>query len=269
VQGGVSKSGPIAAAAKIAQNTLGGGVIVYVPIPSETLPCAVSGSVTVSMTLASLTTFTAGDVITVDSDKCDEGNGQVVDGLLKMTIKSFEGDIFTSEFLFGVDLILTDFMVTENGETATANGDVGTTIDTRTPPVAEGSVFGDNFTVSEMGITESITNFSTIYTEDSSTFPVSWTNNSMGTVDSSDFTGAVRYETPVTFQGSGENYPYTGQLLVTGANNGTLLLVVVDDGVTQVEVDYDVRIEADYDGDGTIDETLYMTWIELEGQSAI
>ncbi len=36
-----------------------------------------------------------------------------------------------------------------------------------------------------------------------------------------------------------------------------------DDGVTQVEPDYDVIIEADHDGLNGVDETLFLTWAEL------
>jgi hypothetical protein len=145
-------------------------------------------------------------------------------------------------------------------DTMTANGDVGTTIDTRTPPVMEGSVFGDSFVVTAMGETQSIFNFSTIYTEDASGLALAWTNNSMGTVSSSEVSGgAVTYETPVTFAGSGANYPHTGHLLITGANNATLLLRTIDD--------VDIEIDADYDGDTIVDETFTMTWAELEAQN--
>ena len=255
-QGGMSKQDAVSAATKVAQGTLSN--LKYDPFGPETSLCLVSGSVTVSGDLASPFTFTAGDIINVDSDMCDDGEGQIIDGLLEMEISSFEGDILTSEFLFGIDLVLTDFMVITPTDTITANGDVGTTIDTRTPPIAEGSIFGESFVVSGMGITESITNFSTIYTADSSTFPVSWTNNSMGTVDSSELAGAVRYETPITFEGSGANYPHTGHLLVTGDMGATLLLRTIDD--------VNVEIDADYDGDGTVDETFMLTWAELENQ---
>lgn len=256
-QGGLNKADTIASAAKVVQTTLGGAAINYIPFGPETSPCAVSGSVTISGDIADPTTFSAGDVINVDSDMCDDGIGSVVDGLLKMTITQFTGDLVTSEFLFGVDLVVTDFMVTESGETNTANGDISTTIDTRMPPVAVGSVFGSSFVVTGMSSTESIRDFMTTYTEDSSIFPAAWTNNSMGTVDSTDFEGFVTYETPVTLQGFGESYPYIGELLVTGLDGSTLHLVTTDDVF--------VEIFADYDGDGEIDEVLSMTWVELEG----
>jgi len=255
-QGTMTKSGAASAATKVAQSTLSN--LKYDPFGPEESFCFVSGSVTVSGDLASPFTFTAGDFINVDSDMCDDGEGEIIDGLLEMEITSFEGDILTSEFLFGVDLVLTEFMVITPADTFTANGDVGTTIDTRTPPIAEGSIFGESFVVSGMGVMESITDFSTIYTEDSSTFPVSWTNNSMGTVDSSELAGPVRYETSITFEGSGANYPHTGHLLISGDMGATLLLRTIDD--------VNVEIDADYDGDGMVDETFMLTWAELENQ---
>lgn len=260
-QGGINKADSLAAAVKVAQGTL--ATVSFVPV-SESAMCAINGSIIITIDLATPPTIAEGDVITIESMMCEDVAGEIVDGLLVMTITDIAGDVFSDSFLFGVDLVVTDFMVTASGETTTASGDVGTTIDTRTPPVIEGSVFGEKFTVSGMGKTESIMNFSTIYTEDTSTFPVSWTNNSMGSVSSSDFTGPVNYETPVTFLGSGENYPRTGEFLITGADNATLRLIVVDDGVTQVEPDYDVIIEADYDGINGVDETLFLTWAELE-----
>ena len=45
--------------------------------------------------------------------------------------------------------------------------------------------------------------------------------------------------------------------MVTGSNNATLHLIALDE--------VNVQIEADYDGDGVIDEVLNMTWVELEG----
>jgi hypothetical protein len=235
--GGVNKADTMAAATKVVQDTLGGAAINYIPFGPETAFCAVSGTVTTSGDIADPTTFSTGDVIAVDSDMCNDGTGSVVDGLLEMTITNFDGDLVTSEFLFGVDLVVTDFMVTEEGESNTANGDISTTIDTRTPPVAVGSVFGDSFVVAGMGSTESIRDFLTTYTEDSSVFPIAWTNSSMGEVDSSDFEGFVTYSTPATLQGFGEEYPSIGELLVTGSNGATLHLVTTDNVFVEIFAD--------------------------------
>lgn len=252
--GGVAANGGFAAASKLSQGVLAGTVVSNVPIEPTTQMCAQSGSVTVWGEIADPLTFSAGDVINVDSDNCDDGTGEVVDGLIEMTIASFSGDILTSQFLLGIDLNITDFSVSFEGRTETANGDIGATIDTRNAPAIEGSVFGDRFTVVGTEGTESLSDFSTIYTE-SGVDPFAWTHDAMGTVSSGDFTGAVRYDTPVIFVGEGANYPSEGELLMTGADNATLRLIALDA--------VNVQIDADYDGDGTIDESLFMTWDEL------
>ena len=77
----------------------------------------------------------------------------------------------------------------------------------------------------------------------------------MGTITSTQFDGEVTYETPVAFVALGDAYPHVGELLVTGANNATVRLIAVDE--------VNVRIEADYDGNGTIDETIDTTWDAL------
>ena len=255
-QGGAEK--PDNAALKIAQTLLGGSPQ-FIPVGPFTSMCLLSGDVTVSGDVADLLTYTAGDTLSVDSNNCDDGDGQVVDGLLEMTITAFSGDIFSGLFNVGIDMVVTDFSVTEDGMTETANGDMGSTLDTMTPPVSSGSVFGDSFTIAGPDVTESLSNFSTIYTEDISAFPVIWTVDAMGTVDSSDFAGAVTYDTPVIFVGSGENYPSSGELLVTGANNSSLHLITIDN--------VNVQIDADYDGDTVVDETFNLTWAELEGEN--
>ena len=81
------------------------------------------------------------------------------------------------------------------------------------------------------------------------------TTTASGTVTSTQFEGAVTYSTPVPFEALADAYPYVGELLVTGANGATLRLVALDEA--------NVRIIADYDGDGATDETIDTTWAEL------
>ena len=244
------------AASRIAMSRLDGATVKSIQIQDETSQCAFSGSVTISGSLAGTDTFTKGDVIRVDANMCDDGNDETVDGVLQMTITNLNGDITTSEFLLGINLVFTKFTVTESGEDTVLNGDFGMTLDTRTSSVIEMTVFGDNFTVSSMGKTQSLSNFSNLYIADFNESPIVWEHKGEGTVSSNEFEGNITYQMPVSFEGYGANYPYTGELLVTGANNATLRLITIDDVY--------IKIEADYNGDGIIDETLNTTWIELE-----
>lgn len=227
----------------------------YVIDPQTSL-CSVSGSMTISGDIEGTDTLTTGDVIQVNADMCDNGDNEIVDGQMQMTITDLEGDITTSEFLLGVNIVFTEFSVTDSGEEVVFNGDIGITIDMRTPSVTQMTVSGNSFTVSALGETQSISNFSNGYTVNVSETPITWIYDSKGTVISNEFVGTINYKMPVKFEGSGENYPDTGELLITGADNTTLYLRTIDN--------VDIEIDADYDGDGGVDATFYMTWADLE-----
>ena len=226
-----------------------------IQIESETLPCSNSGYETISGSIADSGTLSKDDFIKIDADMCDNGGDEVMNGVLQVTISNLEGDISTSEFLLGFNAVFNEFTVIDSGESTVLNGDIGMTLDTRTASAMQISVFGGSFAVSSMGQTQSVSNFSNSYTVDSSGSPFTWIYSCRGTVSSSELTGTVSYQMPVDFEGSGENYPDKGELLVTGADNATLRLIVLDN--------INVQIDADYDGDGSVDDTFYRAWAEL------
>lgn len=221
---------------------------------SQTIDCAAGGTMTTSVNMGSEGSLTVGDVIRIEADNCADGEG-VVDGKMQMTIAALAGDPSSSAFLLGLEVVFTAFTLTESDDTVVFNGDIGISLDTRTPSVTTVRVYGDNFSVSSMGQTQSISSFSNTYTVDSSDYPVTWIHNVQGVISSVQLAGSVSYETPVSFEGTGDSYPEKGELLITGANNASLQLVAIDE--------VDVVIYVDYNGDGNTDETFYMTWAEL------
>ncbi len=54
------------------------------------------------------------------------------------------------------------------------------------------------------------------------------------------------------FRGSGAAYPDTGEFLVTGANNASILLTALSSVA--------VQLDSDIDGDDVVDETIIITW---------
>ena len=64
-----------------------------VPIPEETIPCAVAGSTTITGDLADpiTPTLTPGDFIQVEFSACDDGFDVVTDGILRADIDAFSG----------------------------------------------------------------------------------------------------------------------------------------------------------------------------------
>lgn len=232
-----------------------GGTISQVPIGPETTPCAVSGSTTIAGDIASPLTITPGDFFDIDWDNCDDGVGVVIDGVLGTTFTSFEGDLSTGQMLLGMSLRVDSLQATAGNEFNRTHGDIALTVDTTTPMLAVSTSIGSLFTVATNASTDTLSNFSSTVTENSGMLPSLVSTTASGTITSTQFAGTVTYGTPVTFEALGDAYPYTGELLVTGADNATLRLIALDE--------VNVRILADYDGDGATDETIDTTWDEL------
>ncbi|WNC73433.1 hypothetical protein RGQ13_05410 [Thalassotalea psychrophila] len=243
----------------VSQNTLTGVLINNTPIGPETIDCSVSGTQKLWGDLADLNTLSVGDTINIESNMCDDGYGEVVDGLLEMTITSIEGDLDYLESLLEVDVKFTDFMTTAEGESITFDGDISMLMDTLSPPLEVLGVSGKSFSIDSQGKTVTMRNFSDTFSVDTSTFPIEWQQSANGSLTSSEFVGSVNYETSVTLMGSGEGYPNTGELFVSDTSGASLRLIVIDAE--------NVQIDADYDGDKVVDETFYLTWIEFEEYS--
>jgi hypothetical protein len=103
--------------------------------------------------------------------------------------------------------------------------------------------------------TEIVTNFDTSQTVNVSTQPEPYTLAASGTVDSTQLDGVIDYDTPVTFQGQGADYPFAGELLITGADGGTIRLIATGNN--------NVTIETDTDGDGTLESSEDTTWDDI------
>lgn len=246
-------------ASSASKKTLTNVIINYTPIGPETVDCYVSGTQKVWGDLSDVNTITAGDVINIESDMCDDGFGEVIDGLLEMTITNTNGDIYLSEFLLEVDVKFTGFTTVSGTESIAFDGDLSMLIDTLSPPLETFKISGSNFSIDSQVETVTMSNFSDTLIVDTSTYPIAWQQNAMGSLASSEFVGLVNYETTVTLMGTGENYPYSGELLVTGADGASLRLIVIDAE--------HIQIDADYDGDKVVDESFYITWSELEKNS--
>ena len=249
------------AASRIAMSRLDDATVKSIQAQEETSSCAGGGSVTISGSIAATDTFTKGDFIQIKADSCDNGD-EIVDGQMKMTIiTSLDGDLSTSDFLLDFNVVFTDFSVTDSSAETVFNGGIDITLD-MAPSVMQMTVSGKSFTVSSTNQALSFINFSNEYTVDVSEYPVTWSYDSKGTVGSSEFEGTVNYQMPVKFEGSGENYPHTGELLITGADNATLHLIILNN--VDIQTDADIQIDADYDGDGDPEAIFYMTWDEVE-----
>jgi hypothetical protein len=247
VPGTVSKVQGIASAPNS-----GGSVGQSVPIPPIDLPCVV-GIVTVSGEIADpfTPTLTPGDFIDSLYTDCDEGTGEVINGLVRMTVDSFVGNLALGVYDLTATFVLTNLQVTTATDDLTSNGTVTVALDTTLLPAIAASVSGSSLTTDGNSASETLSNFQATQSVDAGLQPAPFTMDSSGTLDSSELAGVITYSTPVTFQGFDSDFPSSGEFLVV-AETSSLRLIALDN--------INVRIEINNDG---VIEIIDTTWAEL------
>lgn len=252
---GVSKvDGSFAAPA----NTGASGSVSQIPIPPTTTQCAVSGSVTFSGEIADpfTPTLTSGDFFESDYNICDQGLGEVTNGLVRAVVDIFAGDYLSGLYDLSMTFTLTTLQVSTAVDVLTSNGDVSVTFNTANSPAVFTSISGNSLTIDSNASSESLTNFATTLTLDGNFVPAPFTMTTSGTLDSTQLSGVVRYSTEQIFQGFEGDFPDSGEFLVVGVNSSLRLIA---------ENNVNVRIEIDTDGDGIVDQTINTTWAALTG----
>ncbi len=229
-------------------------VMQKVPFGPDVFPCLTSGTITISGDIADPLTLTNGDTFTVESTMCDDGAGEVVDGLIEFTVGDFTGDILAGTYLLSMDAVVTDLQVMTVTDTITSNGDATVSLDTSTPGFVSAGTSGTSMTTDSNASSETITNFQSSQTVDGNLQNLPFTLSAFGTLETTQLDGFVSYSTPTEFSGEGIAFPSAGELLVEGANSSARLIAVDDVNVT---------IEIDGNGDGVTDETINTTWVAL------
>lgn len=224
-----------------------------------TIPCAVSGTLTLSGTIASPTTLTAGDALSADFAACDDGDGVILGGGMDMIINSVVGELLLDEFLgltgsfeLTMSITLTNLSSDDGGSVATANGAFTAVFDTRAFPVLLNEVTGARLLMSSSGRSITMENFSTSMQDDVSA--ASYELTSAGRISGSRYTGYANYTTEMTFLGVTGDNPYQGELMIRGAAGTSVRLTVIDALTVQLDIDTN--------GDGTVDETRTISWDE-------
>ena len=223
-------------------------------------PCAVSGTVDVTVSVSNPEQPSVDDRFDLQFTECDDGLGTVIDGGMSITFTSISGDIASGNFLLGMQIGLSTFSVTENGETTSANGTITITLDTTNPTVTMISVAASALVTTSAGMEEVISNFTVQITEDTSTFPVAVTVETSFTFSSPRIGGEVTVTTTLALQSMGEDHPFVGELRIEGAGGAVIAMIALDANT--------VRLQIDIDGDGATDETVDMTWDELMAAAA-
>jgi len=220
---------------------------------SVTEDCPFGGSMNISADIANEQTLTAGDSFSINYISCNLGDGLVLNGGMDMLVLSFQGDLSLGQIVnLGFDININNFSIMDAGETVTLSGDFAMTLDA-TDTTTTATVSANSLTLGNGTETFSLSRFTTTTTV-LGTFPESVSQQSDGFLMSSEFDGQVQFSTTVAFNFTGEGDPFSGELLITGADGATIR--VIADGPN-------VHIELDLDGIDGVDEVIDTTWQEL------
>jgi len=220
------------------------------PISPDTTPCADAGRVTLSGDVAAAGTLTPNDTIALDFALCVEG-AVTVNGRFSMQVVSFSGDFASGTYSLNVGVQLSDLEVTIGGEATTMNGSVSLDIDAVASGTVTTTVTSTSISVARHGSTSTFSNYSSTTTTLSGAFA----RDVSGSLTSSAFSGSVTFSTTTLLQGACGCSTDAGQVVITGANGGTITVVVLDATF--------VRLKVDTNGDGTVDATFDVTWTDL------
>jgi hypothetical protein len=228
----------------------------------EVMSCPNGGTVDISVTLSDPNTLSIGDRIVAVFDNCGDLEDAVLSGTLDLTIAAIEGDPSTTDvFLLGLDILIIDMVMSDNEDIVTANADFSLTLDSRRYPVYEMSLAGNELEFGADDETITMTDFDHFVSFDDNITPTAITASASGRLYSSLLRGTVDYLTRSDVEASGDNDPHDGRLLVNGANDSSMRIVIVD--ATHV------TLEIDENGDGVTDEYIDTTWAALTGQTSI
>ena len=184
-----------------------------------------------------------------------EGPGLTLDGPTSLTNLEVTGDPFNLiapwvlKTTFGFD----DLSVTDGIDTLILGGNLNLDLSTDDNIVVDSLITTASLTTQYAGITETLSDY--VLTQTLDLNASTRTLSADGTLTSTLLEGSVTFETLQEFAGTFEDNPSTGQLLISDASS-SVLVIVLDNISVQLDIDVDL--------DGMIDETIVVTWAELD-----
>lgn len=248
--------GPAAFAAAVS-GARAGMLALEVAVGPVQEPCDAGGTVTISGNLANPPELSVGDKLTLQFANCDDNEGSVINGGLEIVIQAISGDVLTDFYLLTVDAEFTNVTVTDGMDAVGISGSATLTLDTLDPSLIVNSLSGSRLEIVAAGEAFTLSAFNQSLTVDTSSLPNTKTAEAAGTLATDQLGGSVDYETLVPIRATGDLDPEAGEILVTGADSSSVLIVIED-------IDT-VRLDVDEDGDGVVDDVQFTTWSALLG----
>ena len=215
--------------------------------------CPVSGTFTVTGSIADPNTKTAGDTVNFESSACDSGTGYSVDGNHTINVISVAGDLDSSIWELGQSLSFTGFRATSSTLVTTLDGDYSAVVDTQGEAQAI-SFSGSSLAIGEEGVTLVVSGYSGFAALEA-VDPFNYVVEVAGRASSS-AAGTFDYLTfePLTYP-LGELLPDDGWLDVVGLNGSRARLAL--------EPDVGVIVQVDANGNNNFEVSVITTWDEF------
>lgn len=222
-----------------------------------TVQCTYSGTMTVTVT-GSGTTFGPGDTAAVTFNNCSAtSGGYTINGSFQFTVSTLSGTLASgSTWSLGGTFTFTNLSLTTAGATETVNGGFSFSANSASG-TTDSTLTGTSLTVQQpSGTSLTLASFSLSASDDTGTGATSFYGS--GQVTDSALNGYVKFAissaTPFV-EYSGQSYPSSGTMTITGANNTRIVMTVLDST--------SVQLQEDTTGNGTYDNTVTEAWTSL------
>lgn len=201
-------------------------------------------------------TISTGDTFDVVFAMCfDAANGTTLDGPTSLTNIIITGDPFNQiapwrlAMTFGFDSL----SGTDSAGTVILDGDLAFDMSSADNVVVNLSIATTSLAAQQAGITETLTDYVLAETLDLNALTQLISAN--GVLTSTLLEGRITFETLEDFVVIADDNPSAGQLLISD-DSSSVLVTVVDNISVQLDIDFDL--------DGMIDQTIVVTWAELD-----
>ncbi len=227
---------------------------------TNTVNCSGGGTMTGSYNMMNTNMVSNGDTMTITSRDCVQDMMRI-NGSLTIGFSNIVGvPSATSQWSATMRMTFSNFSVTQNSITDMANGDISlgfaqNTIGTRGFTMSGNSL---QMSTTRAGVTvmRTLTNYDYSASETAAGVYTFTCNYAMsGDMPRLGNNVSYRVQTMTAFRQQGVSFPDQGVMKVTATDNTSLTFTVLDSNSVQIAIDRN--------GDGTIDETITKTWVEL------
>jgi hypothetical protein len=200
--------------------------------------------------------ISTGDTFDILFDMCFFAESELtLDGTSSLSNMVVTGDPFAEIVPWGLatTIGLDNLTATDSVDTVIIDGTLDLVLSSDDNVVVDFSIATNSLTAQQSGIGETLSAY--VLTQTLDLNALTQVISTSGIFTSTELGGSVTFETLEDFVVIGDDNPSSGELLISDSSS-SVLITVLDNISVQLEIDLDL--------DGTIDETVVVTWATLD-----